>query len=156
MKFKHPVKAEKNRPRLGGKTCVGPGKRLRKTRVRAGKKAFRWSPGSAPHMVNFQNPATGNGSPPGHYRMGVHPDARRSELTGHYAGENYKPLEVATLLTCPNPRAGDALTASAQGVTIHAQTVHINQATDRETVKAAAPLRRTPMSDKLTPKWRPP
>lgn len=156
MKFKHPVKAEKTDLGLVAKHVLDLANDYEKLVFELAQKgAFRWSPGSAPHMVNFQK--SGNGQRIAAWPIiewAYTPTPADPNLPAIMPVKNYKPLEVASLLDLPESEgAGDALTASAQGFTIHAQTVHINQATEsRETVKAAAPFEeKPPMSDKLTP-----
>ena len=156
MKFKHPVKAEKTDLGLVAKHVLDLANDYEKLVFELAQKgAFRWSPGSAPHMVNFQK--SGNGQRIAAWPIiewAYTPTPADPNLPAIMPVKNYKPLEVASLLDLPESEgAGDALTASGPGVTIHAQTVHINQATEsRETVKAAAPFEeKPPMSDKLTP-----
>ena len=119
MKFKHPVKGGKT-DLGGGKTCVGPGKRLRKL-VFELSKTFRLGPRfgtlwSISKIRQRQRIAATS-----IIRMGVHPDARRSDLPA-YAGENYKPWKWRLCSTFDPGETGGARPAKTQGVTIRANS----------------------------------
>lgn len=151
MKFTHPVKAEKTDLGLVAKHVLDLANEYEAFVFDLAQKgAFRWSPGSAPHMVNFQK--SGNGQRIEAWPIiewAYTPTPADPHLPSILPIKSLKDLALDELLPPAAEGAGDALTSG--GVTIHAAQVIINQTAETLPVKSVGEKKMDPTTQTPTP-----